>query len=69
VQSFAADRGGAQKLFGITPDLTCFGKIIGGGFPVGAFGGRRDIMALFNTATGSGTIPHAGTFPTGTRSP
>jgi glutamate-1-semialdehyde 2,1-aminomutase len=62
VQSFRLDRGGAQKLFGITPDLTCFGKIIGGGFPVGAFGGRRDIMALFNTATGSGTIPHAGTF-------
>jgi glutamate-1-semialdehyde 2,1-aminomutase len=62
VQSFRLDRGGAQKLFGITPDLTCFGKIIGGGFPVGAFGGRRDIMALFNTATGGGLIPHAGTF-------
>jgi glutamate-1-semialdehyde 2,1-aminomutase len=62
VQSFRLDRGGAQKLFGITPDLTCFGKIIGGGFPVGAFGGRRDIMAQFNTATGGGRIPHAGTF-------
>ncbi len=62
VQSFRLDRGGAQKLFGITPDLTCFGKIIGGGFPVGAFGGRRDIMALFDTATGGGSIPHAGTF-------
>ncbi len=62
VQSFRLDRGGAQKLFGIAPDLTCFGKIIGGGFPVGAFGGRRDIMALFNTATGGGLIPHAGTF-------
>ena len=62
VQSFRLDRGGAQKLFGIAPDLTCFGKIIGGGFPVGGFGGRRDIMALFNTASGSGLIPHAGTF-------
>ncbi len=62
VQSFRLDGGGAQKLFGIVPDLTCFGKIIGGGFPVGAFGGRRDIMALFNTATGGGSIPHAGTF-------
>jgi glutamate-1-semialdehyde 2,1-aminomutase len=62
VQSFRLDRGGAQKLFGIAPDLSCFGKIIGGGFPVGAFGGRRDIMALFNTATGGGLIPHAGTF-------
>ncbi len=36
--------GGAQQLFGITPDLTCFGKIIGGGLPVGAFGGRAEIM-------------------------
>ena len=36
--------GGAQQRFGITPDLTCLGKIIGGGLPVGAFGGRADIM-------------------------
>ena len=36
--------GGAQERFGIQPDLTCFGKIIGGGLPVGAFGGRREIM-------------------------
>lgn len=36
--------GGAQELFGIVPDLTCLGKIIGGGLPVGAFGGRADIM-------------------------
>jgi glutamate-1-semialdehyde 2,1-aminomutase len=36
--------GGAQEMFGLTPDLTCLGKIIGGGFPVGAFGGRKDIM-------------------------
>ncbi len=36
--------GGAQQRFGITPDLTCFGKIIGGGLPVGAFGGRAEIM-------------------------
>jgi glutamate-1-semialdehyde 2,1-aminomutase len=36
--------GGAQERFGITPDLSCFGKIIGGGLPVGAFGGRADIM-------------------------
>src|SRR5260221_5563929 len=35
---------GAQGLFGITPDLTTLGKVIGGGMPVGAFGGRRDIM-------------------------
>jgi glutamate-1-semialdehyde 2,1-aminomutase len=36
--------GGAQELFGLRPDLTCFGKIIGGGLPVGAFGGRAEIM-------------------------
>jgi glutamate-1-semialdehyde 2,1-aminomutase len=41
---FRLARGGAQERFGITPDLTCFGKIIGGGLPVGAFGGRADIM-------------------------
>ena len=38
--------GGAQERFGIRPDLTCFGKIIGGGLPVGAFGGRAEIMDL-----------------------
>ena len=37
--------GGAQSLYGITPDLTCFGKIIGGGLPVGAYGGREELMA------------------------
>jgi glutamate-1-semialdehyde 2,1-aminomutase len=36
--------GGAQERFGVKPDLTCFGKIIGGGLPVGAFGGREDVM-------------------------
>jgi glutamate-1-semialdehyde 2,1-aminomutase len=41
---FRLARGGAQERFGITPDLTCFGKVIGGGLPVGAFGGRADIM-------------------------
>jgi glutamate-1-semialdehyde 2,1-aminomutase len=62
VQSFRLSRGGAQELFGIRPDLTTFGKIIGGGFPVGAFGGRRDIMALFDASSGRARIPHAGTF-------
>lgn len=41
---FRVARGGAQALYGIQPDLTTLGKIIGGGMPVGAFGGRRDIM-------------------------
>ena len=41
---FRVARGGAQELYGVTPDLTTLGKIIGGGMPVGAYGGRRDIM-------------------------
>ncbi|PYI55614.1 glutamate-1-semialdehyde 2,1-aminomutase [Paenibacillus flagellatus] len=49
---------GAQGLYGVTPDLTCFGKIIGGGLPVGAYGGRRDIMEL---VAPSGPIYQAGT--------
>ena len=44
ITGFRVALGGAQGLYGITPDLTCFGKIIGGGFPVGAFGGKRDVM-------------------------
>jgi glutamate-1-semialdehyde 2,1-aminomutase len=63
VQSFRVAPGGAQELFGVTPDLTTFGKIIGGGMPVGAFGGRRDIMAQFDpTVAGGARIAHAGTF-------
>jgi len=42
---FRVAYGGAQALYGIRPDLSCFGKIIGGGLPVGAYGGRRKIMA------------------------
>jgi glutamate-1-semialdehyde 2,1-aminomutase len=41
---FRVARGGAQELFGVVPDLTTLGKIVGGGMPVGAFGGRREIM-------------------------
>ncbi|MGL5343869.1 MAG: glutamate-1-semialdehyde 2,1-aminomutase [Plesiomonas sp.] len=42
---FRVALGGAQAYYGVTPDITCLGKIIGGGMPVGAFGGRRDVMA------------------------
>ncbi|MCB0881935.1 MAG: glutamate-1-semialdehyde 2,1-aminomutase [Thermoleophilia bacterium] len=45
ITGFRVAHGGAQERFGVTPDLTCFGKIIGGGLPVGAFGGRADVMA------------------------
>ena len=41
---FRLSKGGAQQILGITPDLTCFGKIIGGGLPVGAYGGKQEIM-------------------------
>ncbi len=47
VITFRLDEGGMQALYGVEPDLTAFGKIIGGGLPVGAFGGRTDVMALF----------------------
>lgn len=49
---------GAQGKFGITPDLSCFGKVIGGGLPVGAFGGRRDIM---DCLAPDGAVYQAGT--------
>jgi len=44
VTGFRLGQGGAQALFGVQPDLTCLGKVIGGGLPVGAYGGRREIM-------------------------
>ncbi len=46
ITGFRVAYGGAQALYNITPDLTCLGKIIGGGLPVGAYGGRREIMAM-----------------------
>ncbi|CAB1058637.1 Glutamate-1-semialdehyde 2,1-aminomutase (EC [Olavius sp. associated proteobacterium Delta 1] len=53
--------GGMQKLTGVMPDLTSLGKIIGGGLPAGAFGGRADIMAIFDPAHPR-AITHSGTF-------
>lgn len=55
---FRLARGGAQEVYGITPDLTTFGKIIGGGLPVGAYGGRREIMEMIAP---SGPVYQAGT--------
>ncbi|MEO8449143.1 MAG: aspartate aminotransferase family protein [Gemmatimonadota bacterium] len=62
VISYRVAPGGLQSLVGVTPDLTTFGKIIGGGFPVGACGGRSDIMAVFDPRGGHPRVPHAGTF-------
>jgi glutamate-1-semialdehyde 2,1-aminomutase len=61
VQSFRLSQGGAQEILEISPDLTTFGKIIGGGMPVGAWGGRSDLMELYNPVTGP-IIEHSGTF-------
>jgi len=55
---FRLAKGGAQERFGIKPDLSCFGKIIGGGLPVGAFGGRAAIM---DCLAPSGPVYQAGT--------
>jgi glutamate-1-semialdehyde 2,1-aminomutase len=60
VVSFRIATGGGQEYFGVSADLTCFGKLIGGGFPLGAFGGREDIMALFDPTHGRPAIPHPG---------
>jgi glutamate-1-semialdehyde 2,1-aminomutase len=58
ITGFRLSYGGAQSRFGIMPDLTCMGKIIGGGLPVGAYGGRQDIMALIAP---DGPVYQAGT--------
>lgn len=61
VQSFRLASGGAQEIYNVTPDLTAFGKVIGGGMPVGAWGGRNDIMNFFDPTTNP-IITHSGTF-------
>ncbi|HZC31880.1 MAG TPA: glutamate-1-semialdehyde 2,1-aminomutase [Candidatus Bathyarchaeia archaeon] len=58
ITGFRVGRGGAQERFGIAPDLTTLGKIIGGGMPIGAYGGRADVMALVAPA---GPMYQAGT--------
>ncbi|MEZ5393402.1 MAG: aminotransferase class III-fold pyridoxal phosphate-dependent enzyme [Bryobacterales bacterium] len=55
---FRVSLGGAQQLYGVTPDMTTLGKIIGGGLPVGAYGGRRDIMEKVSPV---GPVYQAGT--------
>jgi glutamate-1-semialdehyde 2,1-aminomutase len=58
ISGFRAGAGGAQAVYGVRPDLTCLGKIIGGGLPVGAYGGRADLMDLVSPA---GPVYQAGT--------
>jgi len=58
MSGFRVALGGAQEVYGVTPDMTTLGKIIGGGLPVGAFGGKREIMSLLSP---SGGVYQAGT--------
>jgi glutamate-1-semialdehyde 2,1-aminomutase len=58
ITGFRLARGGAQELYGLVPDLTTLGKVIGGGFPVGAFGGRKEVMSVVSP---EGPVYQAGT--------
>ena len=60
--SFRIGYRGASARFGFTPDLVTLGKIIGGGFPVGAVGGSAEVMGVFDPTAGRPRVPHGGTF-------
>ena len=62
VVTFRVNYGGAQEEYSVKPDLTALGKIIGGGFPVGAFTGRSDIMKILDPHDKNLLFPHSGTF-------
>ncbi len=62
VITFRSNYGGAQEWYGVTPDLTALGKMIGGGFPVGALAGRADVMEVMNPLSDTLLFPHYGTF-------
>lgn len=59
ITGFRLSRGGAQEYYGVTPDLTTMGKIVGGGLPMGAFAGKKEIMELIAP---NGPVYQAGTF-------
>lgn len=62
VITFRSEYGGAQEWFNVDPDLTALGKMIGGGFPVGAIAGRREVMNVMNPLADRLLFPHSGTF-------
>ena len=62
VITFRCGHGGLQSRYGITPDLTAMGKMIGGGFPIGALAGRSDVMEVLNPRAKKVLFPHSGTF-------
>ncbi|HUO05547.1 MAG TPA: aminotransferase class III-fold pyridoxal phosphate-dependent enzyme [Candidatus Binataceae bacterium] len=61
VTSLRFDEGGAQKVFNVRPDITMFGKIIGGGFPIGAIGASEDVMSTFDPRN-RGSLSHSGSY-------
>jgi len=62
VITFRSEYGGAQEWYGVSPDVTALGKLIGGGFPVGAIAGRADVMDVMNPLAETVLFPHSGTF-------
>jgi glutamate-1-semialdehyde 2,1-aminomutase len=62
VITFRSHYGGAQEAYDVCPDLTALGKIIGGGFPVGALAGREEVMAVLDPTRDDLPLPHSGTF-------
>lgn len=62
VISFRLGYHGAQAIWNVQPHLTALGKIIGGGFPIGAVGGKEEVMAVFDPRCGKPALPHGGTF-------
>ncbi len=62
VITFRTEFGGAQQRYAIEPDITALGKIIGGGFPAGAFAGRQEVMSVLDPSAEKLLLPHSGTF-------
>ncbi len=60
--SFRVNTGGCQKLYGVTPDLTTVGKVVGGGLPIGVFGGKEEFMNIFCHENTKTPLYHSGTF-------
>lgn len=69
ITGFRVSPGGAQRLFGLKPDLTVLGKILGGGLPCGALGGRRDLMAALDNRPGQTSAAHVSHMGTGNANP
>jgi glutamate-1-semialdehyde 2,1-aminomutase len=62
VVTWRLDYGGAQTRYGISPDMTTLGKVIGGGMPIGAIAGRDEVMAVYDSSAGKALCSHSGTF-------